>query len=262
MKHDPNAFYAYPSSGNFCFHCKPRGTPLLAHQETYCLALAHTNCPVYQQTVETAFPSEYEHSDPEHSARPSSARRFLFFFIGLVVLGFVGSQFFPRLGISPLKRPSQTAAPVQPSETSVTPTVTPLSTPSAIPSATSLPQAHALEVSINVGGREFLIHRVLGGDTFEMVAAAYKTTPVVIRSLNYSMKPSLQANSLIVISPGLQTVDPSLPPFRTYEVAEQMTIEQLAAKLNVDATLLRRYNGCAQSCNLAVGDWLIVPVSN
>ena len=125
-----------------------------------------------------------------------------------------------------------------------------------------VPQVHALEVSINVDDHKFLIHRVGVGETFEILAKTYTTTPEVIRSINYSMKPSLWANSVIVISPGLQTVDPALPAFKTYQVTKQgIMIDELAEKLTVDPALLRLYNACDDNCRLAVGDWLIIPIS-
>ena len=117
-----------------------------------------------------------------------------------------------------------------------------------------VPQVHALEVPINVGDHKFLIHRVGVGETFEILAKNYTTTPDVIRSLNYSMRSSLWANSLIVISPGLQTVDLALPAFKTYQVSKQgIMIDELAGKLTVDPALLRLYNGCDD--NLSPGRW-------
>ncbi len=113
----------------------------------------------------------------------------------------------------------------------------------------SPPQVHALEVLINVDGQEFLIHRAVWSETFEMVDATYRTKPEAIRPLNYSMKPSLWANNQIVISLGLQTVDPALPAFQTYELSKETTIDQLAVKLNVDPVLLKCYNACTESCN-------------
>ena len=131
-----------------------------------------------------------------------------------------------------------------------------------VPTPSSAPQLHSLEIPITGGERKFLVHLVVRGDTFETVAAAYDTTPEVIRALNYSMKPSLWANSAIVISPGLKTVDPTLPAFQTYQVLEGETdIDKLAPKLKVDPLLLRQYNDCTETCRLAVGDWLMVPVS-
>ena len=117
-----------------------------------------------------------------------------------------------------------------------------------------------MEIPIAIGERILLIHRVLPGQTFEMIAQTYTTTSEVIRSLNHSLKPPLWANSAIVISPSLQSMDLALPTFRAYEVSEAETsIDELAQKLKIDSTLLRHFNACPDDCRLAAGDWLIIP---
>ena len=190
--------------------------------------------------------------------------KLLVFFIGILLLGMVGFQFFRQYVITPpMMTPSQTIpTAIPPSATIILPTNSPAPTSTFVPTTTIVPQVHALEVPINVGDHKFLIHRVGAGETFEILAKTYTTTPEVIRSLNYSMKPSLWANSVIVISPGLQTVDLALPAFKTYQVtAQAITIDELAGKLTIDPVLLRLYNACNDNCRLSAGDWLILPIS-
>jgi LysM repeat protein len=120
---------------------------------------------------------------------------------------------------------------------------------------------HALEIPIAIGERKLLIHCVLAGETFEMLAQTYTTTSEVIRALNPSLNPPLLANRAIVISPGLQSIDPALPAFQAYEVTEaEITIDELAQKLEVDSMLLRNFNACPDNCRLAAGDWLIITI--
>jgi len=238
---------------------------LQAHQETYCLGASHADCPVYQQAGKKPLPPEFRAGESQRVYHFGLTRTLLVLFIGILLIGMVGFQFFRQYVVIPPKMtPSQTIpTSIPPSATIIiTPTSSPAPTSTFVPTTTIVPQVHALEVPINVGDHKFLIHRVGGGETFEILAKTYTTTPEVIRSLNYSMKSSLWANSLIVISPGLQMVDPALPAFKTYQVTTQgISIDELAGKLTVDPTLLRLYNACDDNCRLAVGDWLIIPIS-
>ncbi len=117
-----------------------------------------------------------------------------------------------------------------------------------------LPHVHALDTPIQAGGHEFLIHRLEGGQDYQELAAAYQTSVDVIHSLNP------QGGDLVVLSPGLQSADPSLPAFQAYHVSAAQSLDQLAARLNVDPSLLRRYNDCPNGCRLESGDWLLVPI--
>ena len=264
LKNDPSVFFSYPSNGNQCYHCRPPAVPLQAHQQAYCLGASHADCPVYQQTGKKPLPSEFRAGEGPRVQRFGLTGKLLAFFIGILLLGMVGLQFFRQNVITPpMMTPSQTIpTAIPPSATIIPPTNSPAPTSTFVPTTTIVPQVHALEVPINVDDHKFLIHRVGVGETFEILAKTYTTTPEVIRSINYSMKPSLWANSVIVISPGLQTVDLALPAFKTYQVtAQAIMIDELAGKLTVDPTLLRLYNACNDNCRLSAGDWLILPIS-
>jgi len=262
---DPSVFYSYPSTSNLCYYCQPPDAPLQAHQEAYCLGPSYANCPAYQQAKDKPLPPEFRAGEGHRSPRFGLTGRLLAFFIGLLLLGMLGFQYFRQHVVvpHPTTTPSHIVpATIRPSATLIPPTSSPAPTSTFVPTVTLVPQVHALEVLINVGDHQFLIHRAGGGETFEILATTYTTTPEVIRSLNYSMKPSLWANSVIVISPGLKTVDPALPAFKTYRITDQeITIDDLARKLTIDPVLLRLYNGCEDNCRLAVGDWVIIPMS-
>ena len=264
LKNDPSVFFSYPSTGNQCHHCQPPAVPLQAHQQAYCLGASHADCPVYQQAGKKPLPSEFRAGESQRVQRFGLTGKVLAFLVGILLLGILGFQFFRQYVITPPVVISSQPVPtvIPPSATIILPTNSPSPSSTFVPTTTIVPQVHALEVAINVGDHRFLIHRVGAGETFEILARTYTTTSEVIRSLNYSMKPSLWANSVIVISPGLQTVDPTLPAFKTYQVTQQeMTIDELAGKLTIDPVLLRLYNACEDNCSLATGDWLILPVS-
>jgi len=267
LKDDPSTFFSYPSTGNCCYHCQHSAVPLLAHQAAYCLGGKHADCPVYRQAENKPFPPQFRAGKDHRAARSGSIGRLLIIFIVILLLGLVGFIFFRKFVTPPLMAPSQTfptqtiPTAIQPSATIVPPTRSPAPTSILVPTTTTVPQAHALEVPINVGDHKFIIHQVVEGQTFEMLTATYTTTPDVIRALNYFMPPSLWENSVIVISPGLKTVDPELPAFLAYEVTEaEITIDELTQKLEVDSMLLRNFNACPDNCLLAAGDWLIIPI--
>ena len=138
--------------------------------------------------------------------RFGSIGRLLVLFVGILLLGMVGFYFFqPHVAIPSTMTPSQTIpTAIQPSATIIPPTNSPAPTSTFVSTPSSAPQLHLLEIPVTGGERKFLVHLVRRGETFETIAAAYNTTPEVIRSLNYSMKLSLWANSVIVISPGFK----------------------------------------------------------
>ncbi len=222
---------------------------------------AHDECPVIRQPDGKPLPAQYSLSEPVRRATYGSPAQPLLIVLGLLILGWVSLRFLPRTFNLTTSVPSATAFIPARTETPVPPSPSPIPTFTLAPTLTQPPPLHVLEMPIQVGSTQFLIHKVGGGETFEMVAASYQTTPEVIRALNVSIKTSLWANTLIVIAPGQKIVDPSLPVFQTYQVSEATTIEALAVKLNVDPVLLAHYNDCDAGCPLTAGDWLILPLS-
>ena len=272
MRDDPTTAYAYPSTGNHCSYCQPPAVPLLEHQGAYCLSGDYKNCPAYGQAAGQPFPLQYK-------VRSRSGRgpglRLLAIAIGLALLVFTGWRVFPGyFGLSLPSAPEMapaaslpalavtvpaSASPTRPSPTPVPATRTP-ARPTK-PAPTAVPgQVHALEVPIEVDGRQLLIHRVMGGESFEALERAYATSSDVILALNYSLSSPLWANSLVVLAPGSTALDPALPAFQPYQVGEpEITLAELARKLEVDPSLLGRYNNCPDPCQLEAGDWLLVP---
>jgi len=152
----------------------------------------------------------------------------------------------PATRTTETEAPTDTAIPPVPSKTVVPPTSLP-------------PQPHALEIPIPVGERQFLLHRVTEGENFEVLEKNYDTLTDVILAINDSISSPLWVDSVIVILPGVKTLDPQLPVFQPHQVTGELSIEQLALELNVDLDLLKYYNNCPDVCLLSAGDWLIVP---
>lgn len=259
-------YYAYPSGGNSCYR-DHAAVPLLEHQSAYCLGAAYPDCPVFKQAEGGEFPAELRAGGARQGSRRLSVLRWLAAAIGLGLVALAAWRFLPPYLNPPPEAATQPAAEViviAPSETVTAAAATSSPAPTQAPMATdtTVPQMHGLEAAIKVGGVEFRIHRMQWGETFESLAATYMTTPEVIRALNYELYPPLRAESVIVVAPGMQTPDASLPALRTYEVtAEGTTLEAVAQELGVNAKVLGHYNGCEAGCPLGAGDWLIVPVT-
>ncbi len=266
LQDDPRGYHSYPSLGNRCFHSRWPAIPLLAHQEAYCLRGAHKDCPVYWQPRKRPFPSSLKAAQTARAGRSAALITALAVVIGLAVMGFAASRFFPvNLGaprLIPVTGASLAAAMTPSSMALQSPTATATApTPTPKPTGTAVPQAHALEMPFDVDGHTLLMHRVTAGDMFDTIDAQFETTPEVLRALNYSLTGSLLANTVIVIAPGLQTVDPALPSFKVRAVTgDATTIGDLAVQYHVEPALLGHYNGCAADCSVPVGDWILVPV--
>src|ERR1700690_1011572 len=69
LKSDSGTAFSYPSVANYCYHCQNPAVPLLSHQESYCLSGAYSECPVYSQEIDQAFPPQLIVSKAECSFR-------------------------------------------------------------------------------------------------------------------------------------------------------------------------------------------------
>lgn len=145
--------------------------------------------------------------------------------------------------------------PHQKTPTPLPPTPIPSLTPTEVPST-----AHTLENPILVGVQPFLLHRAAEGEQIVLLIKQYQTTLEVLRAINYKSPTPLLLGKVIVIAPGLQSVDPNLPALEPYQVIDtEINIDDLGLKLGVNLVALKYYNGCVDGCQLVKGDWLLLP---
>ncbi len=117
-----------------------------------------------------------------------------------------------------------------------------------------------IETPIRVDNREFIIHMIASGENYDVLARKYDTKVDVLLAINYEAPSPLWVKSTIVISPGLQVDDPTIPALQAELVTDAVIdIETLAKKFKVDPVLMKKYNNCSQNCSLAAGDWVLVP---
>jgi hypothetical protein len=260
---DPGGYYSYPSSDNRCYHCKRPATPLLEHQEKCCLSGKHKDCRVYWQSRKKAFPASLQAPETVRRVHSAVLRTALVIAVCVMAIGYASFRYIPRAFSLPREDPLPAASVTA----ALSPTLPPTATHSPVPTSTRtatgtpVPPTHDLEVPFEIDGHKLLMHKVGAGDIFETIDAKYETTPDVLRALNYSLRATLLGNTVIVIAPGLQKVDPALPSFWVREVdGTAVTIDELAQQYHVDAAVLRHYNGFSGACSLSVGDWILIPV--
>jgi len=283
LEDDPATSLGYPSAWNFCHHAKPIAVAHLDHQRAYCLTAKHTICPLFLKSENSPMPAELQAQDikPGRSNRaPWRAIAALTVLIALVAV--VAWQGIARGFFSlPLQQgkitstPTLTTSPASPTGAidSATLTSTPIGggaltsptqpptfTPTKIPSPTSTAQPVmklALETPIG-RDQEFMIHRVLEGESLDRLANKYGTTVAALQAVNYYLPSPLLINWTVVIPLGKIDVQ-GLPAFQPLMVTGGMTLEAYAQSITVDVSTLSYYNGILPSYQLSGGDWLLVP---
>ena len=285
---DGQTALAFSSDWNCCHHCKPVTAVKLDHQRMYCLSPDHRNCTAYAQPPDNAMPRELR---GRHPARGGSSTwtwltLALAFFALMIILGLYFSTqirtFLPPEILEIVVRPSvpPTALPVYVTPSSdVSPTLTPSALPpsatstpiptlvlddpvlatiaSADPTATITRIPRDIETLIGIN-YIFRIHRVRHGENLETLAYLNGTTIAAIFAVNYKFSAPLWVDQVIII-PINQTDVSDLPPFESYRVTEDISLDDLAVELNADSGQIQFYNGLGTSTQLHHGEWIIVP---
>ena len=278
IRNDATTSLAYPSAYNYCHRTRPIEPANIEHQQSFCLAAAHSQCPVFKsEEGDSPMPEEIR----GHGIQPRTKKRkfgmgiliiLLVFLAGGVFIGFnskalallpFGGRRTSGAGTLPISLATQTGtmnASLTPTlqQTTVIASATP--TASNTPSLTPTPRpVLSLDVPLGVGG-QFLIHKVLEGDSMSALAKRYGTTVDAIRLANLNLRSPLQPDWFIVIPVGLTDLS-GFPAFEVYLVKESIRVDNLAATLSVDATQFAYYNNLSPDYVLLPGDWLLVPRS-
>jgi hypothetical protein len=271
---DPSISCAYPSYQNTCFHCQKLATPSLETQTKFCLTSDYDACPVRALPADQDFPAQMRFKP---IAAPRSNTQAIMIMAVALILGLViwvgwnpiGQLILPPptsrinlvLASHPTKTPEPSATPILPTTTRrPRPTVTSTITPTATITIQPTTITRALDLPYSVGQTRFVIHRILSGETLERLARKYNTTEAIIRNINKVLPSPLWAGSVIIISPGMQSIDPALPTFEPYQVPDAaIMLADLAKRLNVEPALLKYYTGCNDPCRFAAREWLVIP---
>ena len=107
--------------------------------------------------------------------------------------------------------------------------------------------------------QKFIIHRVIEGESLQYLADRYNTSPQAIMTVNDDIISPLWVGWIVVIPMNTTDVD-GLPSFSAYQIDnEGITLERIAAQLDVSAEQLSLYNYIEEEHILHKGEWLIIP---
>jgi hypothetical protein len=271
----------FPTERNLCYHPRPARAVLNTHQQEYCLAAKHQDCPVFKDPAASG--SEFLYAQGLLGRKQGAFPFVLVFFILLfaalglwyyreVLFAAVMSVQPPSsqpLAPAPIATPLQAESPGSAATTLASgPLATMLVTPTATPrpTDTSPPPTETASVTPPPGlgmpiGRNpaLVIHRVASGESLTTISARYETNETAIRAVNLMLPIPLWENWLVIVP--YQTEDVAdLPLFEAYQVnVEGITVANLARQLAVDAAMLAQYNNLEQGDFFANGQWVLVP---
>jgi LysM repeat protein len=275
LKDDPATSLAYPSMWNHCHRAKPLDAASLDHQRKYCLTSAHTACPQFLAAEATPMPAEMRSQENGRRGRrplwqPVTAVLALVILVAVVVWQGIARGFFafPARPESSTSTPTWTELPPPATATATslpatdgTP-VTPA--PSLTPTKTSLPSptipiVYKLTLETPLGlNKQFMIHRMVEGESIDRLASKYGTTAALIQAINFYLASPLLIGTPVVIPLGRIDIQ-GLPSFEPQMVVGSMTLEEFAQSQSVDASTLSYYNALPAAYRLLPGDWLLVP---
>ncbi len=278
---DPETFSAYPSKWNACYHSKPVSIPKLRHQRDFCLDENHVSCLLYLTSKEIKMPKEMQIKSSGLSRMAKSNLRILIWcaIILLTVLAVVfGSRWFsnPFIMEPEVSTPTDELSVlvtdhviVQNEALEILPIYTPTAeiqnTPTATlpnptPTATITPTTPPLALETPIGlENQFVIHRVIEGESLLLYANWYRTSPEAIQALNPDLSYPIQVDDLVIIPIGITDVT-ALPQFEPYQVLDEgISVQELADQIDVSVSDLCFYNNIDENQTLHSGDWIIVP---
>jgi LysM repeat protein len=273
LQDDPETQVAFPSEINFCHHLKTPGPVSLEYQRTFCQSGRHILCEIFPEGHYTRLPARAQVVAGEGTLirRPWLLTVVIMLFL-FVAGGVALSQpswrllhFFleapPQIGKT-LPAPPVTVppSPTQPSATAASADFTSTAeiTTTSVSLGTVALAPLGLETPIGTSPT-LLIHRVLPGESLDLIAARFDTSVEAIQAINYFLPSPLLADLSIIIPLG-QTQTAGLPQFEAYQVSVAgITIEQLAQSLGVNIVQLRKYNLLPEGAMLVAGQWLLLP---
>jgi len=277
LEDDPATSLGYPSAWNCCHRAKPIAVAGLDHQRAYCLTAKHTICPLFLEPEGSPMPAELQAQDIRPGRNNRALWRTVAALVVLVALVAVvvwqgiarGFFFLPSQPGTSTSTPTLTELPALPSEATFTLTPTGGATPTGlgptlVPTKTPLPSPTmqpilklALESPLGLN-KEFVIHRMVEGESLDRLAGKYGTTVALIQAANYYLPSPIQVNWTVIIPVGKIDLQ-GVPAFQPYMVVAGMTVDEFAQSISVDASTLSYYNGLTVTYRLSPGDWLLVP---
>jgi len=266
---DPTTALAYPARYNFCFRAKPIAPVSLIQQRNKCLTEHYADCPVFQNENPIPLPKGLR---GERNSRILKLKWVPVVALAAVVI--IGpaalflSGLLPIRGFTPPLAGFKVATHTPTLQSEVVPLTEPTATPELTATLTPTMTAtwiipvkqtpRALETPFGTSP-QLVIHKVVAGEGFILLAENFNTTADAIKAINYALPDSLWENTVLVIPINTDDVT-GLPKFVVAEIrAEGMTIEIYAERMQLDAEMLKKYNDLPEGYSLKMGEMLIVP---
>jgi len=282
MLEDIATFADYPSESNYCHHCKPISVPRFEYQRAFCQNNKYSTCPVFLRKDQTALPDNIRMHDHKHSQQRKSPWWILSLIIGILLVGAgiiliqslsgktesafnisASNQAVSLTSLAKIALTRKVSLTLTEPSVSDQNTVAPTSIPSITPvlvTVTPNKNIHRLEIPIGIS-YQFVIHRMKQGESLGNLATQYKTSVEAIKLVNYYLPEPVWIDWLVIIPVGITNVS-GMPSFDAYMVVEgEITIEDLASTLALDASMIKLYNGFRDGYILSAGEWVLIPHS-
>ncbi len=262
---DRETALSYPSVHNYCYHLKSASSVDLIQQRQFCLSNKYNTCPIYTNENVIKAPEGWG-GKKILPLKPKPWMAWALVLIAIVVIVLVsyllGLFKKPPATAPVLSSPTRTTIVVEANPT-VVPTIT-LAVSTAEPTITEVPTQpveivpHMLETPFR-NTPQLLVHQVKEGEGFIMLAEKYQTSVDAIKAINYAITDSLLYNQILVIP--VNTTDVSgLPSFSVYQEQEgNVTIEELANRMQLDAASFGSYNDLPLNYLVSQGEMLLIP---
>jgi len=274
---DPQTVLDYPTSQNCCHRAVPPASPGVDHQREFCLVSGHIGCPLCAVESGRAPAGIFTRRSAGIPGRVFMLHRLL---PALALLAVVAAAVWlalarvsaaapvretqpgfalpPSASPLPAVQPSLNTVPILAAQPTASPSAQPSLTarPSATPSPTPRPP-HLLETPLG-DDRQFLLHRTLPGESYELIASSYLTTIAALRAANYNLPDALWVDAVLVVPVG-QTDPAGIVPMSAFAAGEQgATLAAVALEQGVSLAELCALNGLASDEKISPGEWVIV----
>jgi hypothetical protein len=279
---DRESYTSYPSEWNVCYHVQPIAAPNHSHQEAYCLSTEYALCPIFNTESPQKMPDgvKLRRQISIEKIKQIGIIAVLVLFVILVIVGILfREQWLDKIpefssdtgtGTELINSDDrQTGTIVSPTSTGLFSEISlaPLATekaptdPTAALNPTKTDPILALEVPIG-DEVQFVMHRVLPGESLAIFADQYNTSIDAIIAVNANLISPLWVDWVVIVPVNFSDIN-GLPAFEAYQVEEEgVSLEVLAERLSAAVDQMSLYNNIDTDHKLHVGEWLLVPRGN
>lgn len=279
LKGDVESYAAFPSSINACYRCHQPVTPNINHQRSYCLSSNYLNCQLLQNEGIKKFPKDLKYRKNTWFGNLNVKKLIglsgivLIIVLITVISGSVMRKRYVGVNETPSKNMDLSSTNVNSSNhpSDDTPHISESSEVDVIADATEkLPTVSTepptqtktdpiLALDTPIGGEyQFIIHRVLEGESLQYLADLHNTNTDAIVRINKNLITPLWVGWVVIIPVNIENVN-ELPAFTAHQIEEkEISVSGLAEKFDVLADEIAFYNNIDPGHILHEGEWLVI----